>query len=101
MGQRILKGEGLTRNKSEAYRHFSLAAEQGCADAQFLMAEGCRQAQDADDAYYYFRRAAKLNHAEAQSDLGTCFFPVYGVSLTQNLDETHRYYRLSADQGCA
>jgi hypothetical protein len=66
-------GEGVPQNYREAARHFRLAADQGDADAQYMLA-GCYRygdgvERDVGEAFRHFALAAEQGHAPAQLQL--------------------------------
>ncbi len=90
-------------NQTEAVKYFRLAAQQGYADAQYVLGacyyDGNGVTQDYTEAVKYYRLAAQLGHASAQYNLGVCYEKGNGV--TQDDTEAVRYYRLAAQQGDA
>ena len=67
-------------------RPLRASAEAGEADAQYRYAERCRTGdgvpQDFTQAAFWYRKAAEQGHAEAQNDLGRCYF--FGQGLAQD-----------------
>ncbi len=76
-------------------------AEQGDADAQFILgvgyARGLGVPQDDAEAVRWYRLAAEQGDARAQSNLGSMYETGRGVP--QDYVEATRWYRLAAEQG--
>jgi TPR repeat protein len=90
-----------------AFRLLQPLAEQGDADAQFVLGvmydNGEGVPQDYVEAAKWYRRAAEQGYAAAQFSLGTMYlYPNdYGVlyGVLQDYAEAARWYRLAAEQG--
>ena len=86
-----------------AVRHFTLAAEQGNAEAQFILGfcyyngEGVKQ--DNAEAAEWWHKAAEQGNAHAQHNLGVCY--ERGMGVEQDLAEAVEWYRKAAEQGFA
>jgi TPR repeat protein len=67
------KGEGVAQNDAEAAKWYTKAAEQGDADAQYLLGEMYISGQGVkasdEKAIQWLRKAAKQGHAKAQKRL--------------------------------
>ena len=67
---------------------FARAAEQGLAEAQFLLGacyyDGKGTAKDLNKAFFWYRKAAYQNLAEAQYFLGMCYYSGEGVEQDNN-----------------
>src|SRR6266568_7926951 len=88
---------------AKAVYWFRKAAEQGLAEAQYLLAE-CYQrgdgvAKDSAEAVKWFRKAAEQGYAEAQNRLG--FFYSWGEGVAKDAAEAVKWYRKAAEQGNA
>ena len=87
-------GNGVRQDFTEAIKWFRKAAEQGCADAQFALAECCENGwgieEDPDEAVQWYRQAAEQGHAESQCSL---------ASTLEDPDEAAKWYRKAAEQG--
>jgi TPR repeat protein len=86
-----------------AHKYFELAAEQGDADAQYLLGNmylnGQGAKQDCAKAKEYFELAAEQGNAGAQSNLGTMYSDGRGVK--QDYAKAKEYFELAAEQGHA
>lgn len=84
-----------------AAREFHAAAEQGDANAQYLLAvmysEGQGVSKNESEAALWCRRASMQGHAPAQFYLGVMYQEGRGVH--KNNTEAARWYRLAAKQG--
>jgi TPR repeat protein len=101
LGLRYYEGEDVPQNRSEAARLFHLAADQGHADSQLILAlcyeEGEGVPLNQSEAARYYRLAADQGDAAAQYQLGDCY--AKGKGVPRSTIEAARYYRLAADQG--
>ena len=91
-------------NVVEAVRLFRLAAEQGHAEAQYMLAKlryiyRYDEAVDVSDeeAARWACLAARQGHREAQSEVG--IFYLWGRGVEQNVEEALRWFRLAAEGG--
>jgi len=82
---------------------FSLAAQDGNAEAQFLLGkcymDGTGVEQDFNKAEKWLKKAADQGHAEAQFLLGKCY--QYGKGVEQDFDKAMKWIAMAADQGHA
>jgi len=94
-------GERVEQDLGEAFRLFSISAEEGSQYAQsnlgLMYSDGTGVRQDHKKAVYWFRKAAEQGNASAQTSLGFAYEKGKGVE--KNLEEAIKFYRLSADQG--
>src|SRR6266568_1498830 len=86
---------------AKAVYWFRKAAEQGLAEAQYLLAE-CYQrgdgvAKDAAEAARWYRKAAEQGYANAQYNLGNCYYDGEGVAKDQS--ESVKWMLKAAEQG--
>jgi TPR repeat protein len=86
-----------------AFREISIVAEQGNADAQFILAamyfKGQGVTQDYREAAKWTRLSAEQGQRGAQFSLGQLYLT--GQSVTQDYREAAKWFRLSAEQGQA
>ena len=86
-----------------AVKWFTLAAEQGDADAQFNLGlvywDGEGVSQDIKAAMKWFTLAAEQGDADAQNILGVMYDEGEGVS--QNIKAAMKWFKLAAEQGNA
>ena len=96
-----LIGQGcIPKDHKEAFRLFTLAADQGLASAQCHLAEMYERGmvkKDTKKALRLYKLAAEQGLDHALYVMG--FFYEKGELVTQNLEEAERYYLLAADQG--
>jgi len=97
-----------TGDYAAAYKEFKAAADQGNADAQFLLGrmydEGEGVPKDFAEAVKWFRKAADGGNADAQVRLGTMYH--FGLRDTrlgvpQDDGEAVKWFRKAAHQGNA
>jgi hypothetical protein len=88
LGNLYFRGKGVSQDFVEAARLYKLAADQGYADAQYLLG-----------VVQLFRLAAAQGHAGAQCNLG--FIYASGNSVAQDFVEAARLWRLAVAQGDA
>ena len=103
IGRRFIHGFGVPKNANEAFRWFSLSAEQGYPNSQcsigFFYASGKGVTQDYSEAAKWFLKSAEQGDAIAQFNLGNCY--VNGKGVTQDYSEAVKWYLKSAEQGDA
>lgn len=84
-----------------AFKHFSKAANQGHADAQYylgiLYEYGKGVTQSYTLALSWYRKAAKQNHKYALKSIGVMY--EFGQGVIQNKSEAIKWYRKAAEQG--
>ena len=92
---------GVTQDYAEAVRWYRKAAEQGFANAQYLLGvcytKGEGVTQDYAEAVRWYRKAAEQGVADAQYLLGVCY--ANGEGVTRDYAEAARWYRKAAEQG--
>lgn len=88
-------------NYEMAIEHFKLAAEQGHAEAQFMLGacyvNGLGIPKDINKALEYYQLAASQDHVTAQYHLGILYED--GQSILKDLKKAVEYYQLAASQG--
>ena len=92
---------GVPQDKQKAVEWYRKAAEQGKAEAQFMMGEYCKKGegvpQDDEQAAEWFRKAAEQGYARAQIMLGNLY--QNGEGVPENRKEATKWYRKAAEQG--
>ena len=80
-----------------ALRYFTMAAEQGNADAQFevgqMMAQGMGTTQLFEEAMRWYELSARQGHAKAQFNIA--FLYAYGQGVDQDILKAYEWYRIS------
>lgn len=102
-----LYGKGLAADSQndhkEAAKWYRLAAEQGHAGAQFMLAgmydHGRGVPQDHKEAAKWLRLAAEQGDADAQFNLGVMYFN--GEGIAQDFKAAVKWYLLAVQQGHA
>jgi TPR repeat protein len=83
-----------------ALSSFRQAAEQGMAQAQYLLAQrytsGAGLQKNLFRAFDWYQKAAEQGYAPAQGAMGVCFMSGAGVSV--DLERAISWFRLAADQ---
>ena len=98
LGKCYETGNSVPKNTKEAIKWYCLAAENGYADAQFIL--GMYHTEKEGDAVYLITQAADSGHAEAQYVLGNCYY--LGTCTTpENKTVAVKWYRMGAEQGVA
>ncbi|KAI9490597.1 hypothetical protein BDB00DRAFT_916104 [Zychaea mexicana] len=59
--------------------------------------QGWGTARSRETAFYYFKIAAQLGDADAQNEVGRCYYDGYGTK--KDVYQAAKYYRLAAAQG--
>ena len=92
---------GVPWNYEQALKWSRMAAEQGFADAQFMLGtmydDGDGVSQDYKEALNWFRKAADQGHALAQYELGYAY--ATGEGVPQDYLFAHMWLNLAASQG--
>ncbi len=104
LGLKYLTGQGyIQKDHKEAFRLFTLAADQGLAAAQCHLAKMYHQShqgvveKNTEKALSLYKLAAEQGLDHALYMMGS--FYEKGEFVTQNLEEAERYYLLAAAQG--
>jgi len=88
------------KDYKEAFKFFSLSAEKGDADTQYVMGEmywqGQGVPQDYKEALKWYRLSAEQGNADAQFRLGTIYYE--GLEVPKDYKEAGKWFRLSAEQ---
>lgn len=89
------------KNYVEAAKNFQKAAEQGNAEAQYILGfcyeMGQGVSQDYEEAVKWYRLAVEQGNVDAQWQLGCCYERGFGVP--KDIDEALKWYRKAAEQG--
>ena len=101
-GMMFLTGNGVKKDPLEAFRLFSLSADQGNQYAQanlgLMYTEGFEGIDiNYEKAVYWFRKASEQGNAYAQASLGYLYENGYGVEVS--FTEAYDLYKQSASQG--
>ena len=95
------KGRGVPKDDAEAVKWYRQAAEQGDADAQFVLGvkydSGQGVPKDDAESVKWHRKAAEQSDADAQVALGIAYFTGRGV--TKDIVLTYMWSSLAAAQG--
>ena len=83
--------------KSTISRLLGHTPDESSPDRLFFLGDSYFDKNDYLHAVHYFKLAAELGHAEAQSSLGHCFYK--GLGVKQNPSEAVKWFRKSAEQG--
>ena len=70
--------------------HYHLAAELGCATAQFNLAERHYHNREYQDAAHYYSLAAAQGHIQSELELGSLY--ELGTGVKQDIEEALHYY---------
>jgi TPR repeat protein len=91
LGERYRRGQGVAQDDAEAAKWYQKAAEQGHAEAQYILA----QAQD----FEVTKRAAERGDAKAQYNLGVMYKTSGAWGGSKNYFEAVKWFRKAAEQG--
>ena len=93
------EGSGVKRDFEKAVKMYSLAAQQGLAEALFRLGECYDDGEGVDEnsieAFKLYKLAAQQNHAKAQCYVGYCY--EYGTGVSRDLGEAIKWYTVSAN----
>ncbi len=94
-------GSGVEEDNQEAFKWFSMAAEQGHSRAQYHLGEmyyfGSGVEEDDQEALKWFSMAAEQGHSGAQYHLGGMYDFGYGVE--EDNQEAFKWFSMAAEQG--
>lgn len=103
MGRRFAFGFGIPKNTTEAFKWFTLSAEQDNAIAQnhlgYCYGKGIGVAQNSVQAFKWYLKSAEQGNTNAQYNIGNCYMK--GEGVTQNYKEAIKWYIKAAKQGNA
>ena len=103
IGLRFYYGFGIPKDYKEAFRYFTLSAEQENVRAQrilghcYIFGEGVET--NCSAAINWLLKAAEHGDVIAQNDIGACFHN--GIGITKNYSEAIKWYKKAALQGNA
>ena len=107
LGTAYARGWGAKKDEAQAAQWFGQSARQGFADARQKLAEleapdwYALYQQESDQAkrMEYLKKAAQQGHAEAQYQLGHCYY--LGRGVEEDEAQAVQWYRKAAEQGYA
>lgn len=98
LGRMNLYGYGQLKNNARALRYFSQAAEGGFLPAQEIMAlYALLEKNDPAQAFYWFKKSADANDAQAEMYCASAY--LFGYGVVKNSDKARKYYIAAAKQG--
>ncbi len=87
----------IERHKElEDLKQLQIVAEKGDIEAQLLCAKNATSERKLVDQCSWYYKAANLGNAEAQKQLGDCYF--YGIGISENLDQAIYWYKKAVEQ---
>ena len=101
MGRRFIYGFGVPKNDMEAFKWFTLSANQGnivairCLGVCYSKGDGVNQ--NYSEAFKWFLKAAEQGNIDAMYNLG--FYYSKGKGVNQNYSEAFKWYLKAAKQG--
>jgi TPR repeat protein len=103
----VCRWDGVVRggvdDRKESVKWYTMAAEQGNADAQFWLGICYRQGEGVDrdekEGFKWLTKSAEQGNADAQFCLGNCY--EYGSGVDKDEKEAVNWYTKAADQGNA
>ena len=97
----LLGSKEQIQDFQQAYDNFSIAAQEGNADAicmiGYMYEKGYSVTQDYGMAVDWYKKAAEMNHAGAQNSLGRMYANGYGVE--KDKEQALSWYRKAAANG--
>ena len=104
VGIAYFEGVGVDTDTIEAIKWFRRAADQGLAEAQYLIGWAYKTGiggmpKDAAEAFSWFQKAANQGLAEAEGALGNAYY--FGVGVPQDRADGVRWLARAAKQGIA
>jgi len=94
-------GDGVKKNLQEAIKWIRLAAEQGHEGAKDFLKDvlGDENNVDFSDSAERYREGAEQGDAEAQFNLGSCYY--HGEGIEEDKEEALKWFLKAAEQGLA
>jgi TPR repeat protein len=96
-------GKKYKENKSRGLAYLISSAEEGYADAQYLLGyiyyDGKEVQKDETQSFIWFKMSADQGNHKAQFHLGNLYF--IGHYVNKDVKEAFKWFKLSADQGNA
>lgn len=89
---------GTERNIDKAIHHFTIAADQGCSDAQNMLGTIYCLKQDFKNSLHYIQLAANQYDKIGLYNLGRLYYD--GEIVEKNINMALAYNQASANQGC-
>ena len=103
MALQYFYGDGVEVDQKKAVELWTLAANKGYLDSQFLLADCYFRAEgveeDFEKAVIWWTMAANQGHPGSQSNLGNCY--AAGVGVEVNPEKAVEWWTLAANQGVA
>ncbi len=98
LGRMYLHGYGVLKSNALARQAFKSAADKGDLPAQLLMAKlELFQNHDPEQAFFWFKKAAKANDISAQMYCAGAY--LFGFGVKKNLDAAREFYIPAARAG--
>ena len=92
-------GQGIDRNKNEAKKWYTKAAQAGHSEAQNSLGSMYQENKQYKKAFNWYKKAAKQNHALATNNLGYLYD--LGLGVPQNRQKGYALYMRAAELGWA
>lgn len=104
LGLLYFNGQGIIHSWTEAIKWFSLSADQGNANALYQLGLLYKQSLNETlrlppEVIGCWREAAKRGDADAQNELGECYYR--GLGVEESKTEAVKWWQKAADQGHA
>lgn len=100
-GCQFYAGIGVDENKSEAFKYFEKAANNGnmiaLNNVGVFYQNGIAVKQNRSEAFDCYNKAAKMGFAISQGNLSVCYQK--GIGIKQNIDQAIYWYQKAAEQG--
>lgn len=97
MGCCYLKGKGVDKDEQLAIDYFEKAATKGSARAMCNLADYFSNLKNSNDAFYWYKNAAKMGFPEALKSLGCCY--LFGRGIPVNKEKAKELFEKAASQG--
>lgn len=97
---KLYKGDGIAKDVKEAYRLFSIAADQGDTTAMFWLGAICENEDEyksPQEGFEWFLKAAKMGNIAAQFQIG--YHYLHGVYVKQDYFQAFKWFMISAVRG--
>lgn len=97
LGLCYYNGQGVSKDKGKACEYFALSADQGLPEALLSLGIIAYDDKDSQSAFLLFEKAAQHGCAQAQYNLGVCYFE--GIGVKKNKTRAIFWFQQAAAKG--
>lgn len=97
LGYKYYTGEGVKQDYIKAIKYFTLAAQQGYANAQLNLGIIHHKYSNFEEAYFWYNQASRQGLAQAQYNLGILY--LNGLGVQKDYDKAKDLFIQASKQG--